>query len=202
MSTTSNYTSGTVSYVNTDKLEDKFVASSLNSIYFQSEANGVYNNATAYTVNFANNIPQMRFRSDGQWLAVRDDTNAVIYFMSQDNTGLFSVNHIVNVGSYPHSLGWCYNGDTLATGLTNGSIAVLQRNTSSNTFYVYQILNTSHTGGVSKVFGMTSRIYSLGGTDSIMQSWWLNTTTGVWSNNQTLTGVGSGTASAIHISAN
>jgi hypothetical protein len=178
------------------------VASDLTSLRFQENNNGAFDNATAYFVNFTNKITQMRFRGDGVWLAVRDNTSPVIFFMKQNSSGDYYVDHNVSVGSYPNSLGWTYNDDYLATGLANNSILVLQLSSSSNTFHVYQVINTSHTGGVAHVFGKTARIYSLGGNDSVLQSWWLNTTTLFWSLNQTLTGVGAANASAIHISGN
>ena len=66
------------------------------------------------------------------------------------------------------------------------------------------MINTTHIGGVSKVFGTKNRIYSAGGNDSVVQARWLNTTTGVWSLNSSVSGVGtsSDTVSAMYVSGN
>jgi hypothetical protein len=89
-------------------------------------------------------------------------------------------------------------------GLANGNLAVLELNSTIGKFYVRQMINTNHVGGIAKVFGKKARIYSVGGTDSILQVWWLNTTTQVWSLNQTLNDVGKATnrATAMHVSRN
>jgi hypothetical protein len=132
--TNNNYTmgvgqfvNGTVSFVNADTIGQHFVASDLSTIRFFPDNNGVYDNTSAYNVNFTENIPQMRFRSDGSWLAVRGSTTTQIYFMKQAPTN-YAVDHTVNVGSRPLTLVWVYNQNTLAVGLANGNIAVLQRN--------------------------------------------------------------------------
>jgi hypothetical protein len=57
----------------------------------------------------------------------------------------------------------------------------MELNSTTGKFYVRQMINTNHVGGIAKVFGKKARIYSVGGSDSILQVWWLNTTTQVWS---------------------
>lgn len=69
----------------------------------------------------------MRFRSDGTWLAACGGSSNLIYFIRQSagNNGQYYVDHTVNVGSYPNSIAWTYNDNSLAAGLANGRIAIL-----------------------------------------------------------------------------
>jgi hypothetical protein len=197
------FTSGKVSYVNTDDIQTHLVTSSDKTLRFYNKSAGVYDNGTAYNVDMDESIPQMRYRWDGTWLAARGESSTKIYFMRQIS-GKYTVDHIVDVGSYPNSIGWAFDQNTLAAGLANGNIVLLQFDTATNKFKLNQSIATNHTNGVSKVFGTTSRIYSTGSdaSDNNVNIYWLNTTTGKWSYNWTVPNVGtnSDTPTAMHIS--
>jgi hypothetical protein len=209
---------GRVSYVNTDDTQTKFVASAQNTLRFYPEVAGSYDNASAYDIVFNETIPQMRYCSDGSflgsWLAARGGSSNLIYFLTQNFTnnafGRYYLDHTVNLSSYPNSLGWAYDDSrrvpTLAVGLADGNISLLQYNAESRRFFNNQSIATNHTGGVAKVFGTTSRIYSAGGaaTDNNINVYWLNTTTGKWTGNWTVPSVGTATdtVSAMHVSGN
>jgi len=208
MGATNDFSTGRVLYVNTDDTQTKFVASSQNTLRFYPEdAAGDYDNTTAYNVVFNETIPQMRYRGDGTWLAVRGATSNLVYFMKQ-NTSLatqYYVDHSVDVGSRPLSIAWAYNDDTLAAGLADGKLVVLERDPATNKFFVNQTITTGHGGGVAKVFGKTSRIYTAGAAnDTTAQVWRQNITTKVWVFDRNVTGVGKTTdsVSAMHVSGN
>jgi WD40 repeat protein len=204
MSNTNDFTGGSVSYVNTDDTLTKFVVSDQKTLQFMLNVNGTFDKTSAYNFVIPDDILEMRFRGDGAWLAVCGKTSTVVYFLTQGSLGRYEGNHNVSVGSLPTSVSWTYHEDTLAVGLANGSLAVLELNSATGKFYVRQMINTNHVGGIAKVFGKKARIYSVGGSDSILQVWWLNTTTQVWSLNQTLNDVGKATnrATAMHVSRN
>ena len=119
-------------------------------------------------------------------------------------TGTYYVDHFVTLDSQPKVLGWAYNDFTLALGLTNNTIAMLQWNSATSKFFHNQTIITTHTGGVTKLRGTRNRIYTLGGSDTVLNIYWLNTTTGVWTGNHSVSNVGAlgDTASALAVSGN
>jgi hypothetical protein len=209
MAPVGTFASGKVNYVNTNGDQTRLVTSAGKTLRFYPEsAPGTYDNATAYNLPMPEAIPQMRFQDTGDWLAARDDTTNLIYFLKPNtsNSNKYDTDHTVDVGSYPNSLGWASDQNTLAAGLANGDIALLQLNTTSGKFFFNQSITTNHTNGVSKVFGTTARIYSAGvdPSDNNINIYWLNTTTGQWSYNWTVPNVGTNgdTVSAMYVSGN
>lgn len=128
-----DFVNGSVLYVNTDDSETRLTTCDLKTLQFYTNTSaGVYGTPTNFT-QFNNTVQQMRYRSDGTWLAVRTDNENFIYFMKNSS----AIDHTVDVVSTPKSLAWVYDDDMLAVGLANGSIAVLQRIASNNTFHVH-----------------------------------------------------------------
>ena len=118
-----------VTYVNTDDLEDRLVAVAENILRFYPNNAGKFDNASAYNVAFNETIAQARFNSDGSWLGARGSTSDKIYFMQKNSTtGVYYVDHFVLLNNKSNALDWAFNGKTLAVGLLDNTIALLQWN--------------------------------------------------------------------------
>lgn len=137
MSNTPDFPSGTVSRVSTDGTKKNLVVSSHSTMKFYNINGRVINNQTSYSVLLTENILSLRYRSDAKWLAICGETSNLIYFMKQSDSSLqYSIDHTVEVDSHPNSLDWAYHEDSLAVGLSNGNIVVLELNLTLNKFSI------------------------------------------------------------------
>jgi|JI6StandDraft_1071083.scaffolds.fasta_scaffold13374_5 hypothetical protein len=157
--------------------------------FYTRDGSGYWGNPYS-RINISNTLTEARFRDDGAWVAVIDNTTNNIYLFNKAPIQ-YDLNQTIDCGSRPKSISWAYDGNLLLAGLASGNVNVYTINSTTQQFYQKQVLFSGHSGGVSKISGRKSRFVTCGMTDNAINIWYYNSTTGNYNTtvNQTLTNV-------------
>ena len=112
-------------------------------------------------------------------MAAIDDNTPNLFLYKKITAGQYGLNQTIECGVRLSTVSWANNGNRLLVGaLSSGDVRVFAFNSTTQQFYLKQTLSTSHSGGVAKISGRTSRFVSCGTTDSNINVWYFNITTG------------------------
>lgn len=137
-----------------------------------------FNNVTA-----SEPLEDTRFNTDASVIAALANNSNTVYFFNNSGGNSYTQAQSVSFGAKPVSVGFAHKNNFTIVGTADGAIRILSR--VNGNWTPYQIIPSAHAGSVVGLGSRKSRFVTCGSGDSVAKVWYYNTTTGVYTLQET-----------------